>query len=55
MTKKTRRVLGHPTQAKTGLEWGTQLLLPVKKAGHPHPHPQVVSPWDIYVTAKAIL
>jgi hypothetical protein len=24
MTKKARRVLWYPTQAKTGLEWGTQ-------------------------------
>jgi hypothetical protein len=29
-------VLWYPTQAKTGLEWGTQLSLPVKQADH-HP------------------
>jgi hypothetical protein len=28
MTKKARRVPWYPTQAKTGLEWGTQQLLP---------------------------
>jgi hypothetical protein len=30
--KKQRRVLWYPTQAKTGLEWGTQPSLPVKQA-----------------------
>jgi hypothetical protein len=30
-------VLWYPTQAKTGLEWGTQPSLPVKKGGHPSP------------------
>jgi hypothetical protein len=28
MQKKARRVLWYPTQAKTGLEWGTQPLPP---------------------------
>jgi hypothetical protein len=28
-------VLWYPTQAKTGLEWGTQPSLPVKQASHP--------------------
>jgi len=32
MTKKARRVLWYPTQAKTGLEWGTQPLLTVKQS-----------------------
>jgi hypothetical protein len=32
MTKKARRVLWYPTQAKTGLEWGTQPFLRVKKS-----------------------
>jgi hypothetical protein len=31
MTKKARRVLWYPTQAKTGLEWGTQPSLTVKQ------------------------
>jgi hypothetical protein len=31
MTKKARRVLRYPTQAKNGLEWGTQPSLPVEK------------------------
>jgi hypothetical protein len=26
----------YPTLAKTGLEWGTQLSLAVKQAGHPN-------------------
>jgi hypothetical protein len=26
MTEKARRVLWYPTQAKTGLEWGTQVV-----------------------------
>jgi hypothetical protein len=30
MTKKVIRVLWYPTQAKTGLEWGTQRLLTMK-------------------------
>jgi hypothetical protein len=30
--KKARRVLWYPTQAKTGLEWGTQPSLTVKKS-----------------------
>jgi hypothetical protein len=29
MIKKARRVLWYPTQAKTGLEWGTQPSLTV--------------------------
>jgi hypothetical protein len=33
--KKARRALWYPTQAKTGLEWGTQRSLPVKEADHP--------------------
>jgi hypothetical protein len=32
--KKSQRALWYPTQAKNGLEWGTQHSLPVKKAGH---------------------
>src|SRR5271155_5026297 len=32
MTKKARRALRYPTQAKTGLEWGTQPLLKVKQS-----------------------
>jgi hypothetical protein len=32
MTKKARRVLWYPTQAKTGLEWGTQPSLTVKQS-----------------------
>jgi hypothetical protein len=32
MTKKARRVLWYPTQAKNGLEWGTQPLLTVKQS-----------------------
>jgi hypothetical protein len=32
MKKKARRVLWYPTQAKTGLEWGTQPLLAVKQS-----------------------
>ena len=32
ITKKARRVLWYPTQAKTGLEWGTQPLLTVKQS-----------------------
>jgi hypothetical protein len=31
--KKARRVLWYPTQAKNGLEWGTQPSLPVKLGG----------------------
>jgi hypothetical protein len=32
MTKKARRVLWYPTQAETGLEWGTEPLLMVKQS-----------------------
>ena len=32
MTQKARQVLWYPTQAKTGLEWGTQPLLTVKQS-----------------------
>ena len=35
-TKKARRAPWYPTQAKTGLEWGTQRWLPVQKAGSMH-------------------
>jgi len=33
MKKKARRVPWYPTQANTGLEWGTQPSLPVRQAG----------------------
>jgi hypothetical protein len=32
MTKKVSRVLWYPTQAKIGLEWGTQRLLTMKQS-----------------------
>ena len=32
ITKKVSRVLRYPTQAKTGLEWGTQRLLTMKQS-----------------------
>jgi hypothetical protein len=34
MTKRARRVLWYPTQARVRLEWGTQPSLPVKRAVH---------------------
>ena len=37
MTKKARRMLWYPTQAKTGLEWGTQPLLTVKQSKKSQP------------------
>jgi hypothetical protein len=38
MAKQAGRVLWYPTQAKTGLEWGTQPSFPVRQAGHPSPN-----------------
>ncbi len=36
MTKKLSRVRWYPTQAKTGLEWGTQRLLTMKQSKKSH-------------------
>ena len=36
MTKKVSRVLWYPTQAKIGLEWGTQPLLTMKQSKQPN-------------------
>jgi hypothetical protein len=42
MTKKARRVLWHPTQAKTRLEWGTQPLLPVTQGIELYPAKSII-------------